>query len=146
MNIGVFMSMLGERLKNEREKLGLSQEQLGAIGGVKKLAQFRYESGETFPNAQYLTEVSKVGIDVNYVLFGTRANNALTDEEQQLLAAFRAAPPVMRQFMLQGANVTAPTMKVRGKGNKQHNSDSVGIMEIVGDNNIQVAGKSKKSK
>ena len=29
--------MLGERLKEERERLELSQEQLGAIGGVKKL-------------------------------------------------------------------------------------------------------------
>lgn len=116
------MSILGERLKNEREKLGLSQEQLGAIGGVKKLAQFRYESGETFPNAQYLTEVSKVGIDVNYVLFGTRANNALTDEEQQLLAAFRAAPPMMRQFMLGGAgNLGKNKITIHGNVGQQNN-------------------------
>lgn len=115
------MSTLGERLKNEREKLGLSQEQLGAIGGVKKLAQFRYESGETFPNAQYLTEVSKVGIDVNYILFGTRANNALTDEEQQLLAAFRAAPPVMRQFMLGGAgNLGENKITIHGNVGQQN--------------------------
>jgi len=137
---------IGERLREERERIDLNQEQLGAIGGVKKLAQFNYENNKRAPDTDYLVQIAKIGIDVNYVLFGTRANNALTDEEQQLLAAFRAAPPAMRQFMLQGANVTAPTMKVRGKGNKQHNSDSVGIMEIVGDNNIQVAGKSKKSK
>ena len=89
---------IGQRLKEERERIGLSQEQLGIIGGVKKLAQFRYENGETYPNAQYLAEVVKIGIDVNYVLFGTRANNALTAEEEQLLATFRAAPPAVRQF------------------------------------------------
>lgn len=137
---------IGERLREERERIGLTQPALGAVGGVQKQAQLKYESGARCPSADYLIQIAKIGIDVNYVLFGTRANNALTDEEQQLLAAFRAAPPMMRQFMLQGANVTAPTMKVRGKGNKQHNSDSVGIMEIVGDDNIQVAGKSKKSK
>ena len=30
------MSSVGERLKNERERLGLIQEQLGAVGGVTK--------------------------------------------------------------------------------------------------------------
>ena len=37
---------LFERLKEERERMGLSQEKFGAIGGVKKLAQINYEKGE----------------------------------------------------------------------------------------------------
>ena len=93
---------IGERLRNERERLGLTQEQLGSIGGITKLSQFNYENDKRSPSADYLTEIAKVGIDINYVLFGTRANNALTAVEQQLLATFRAAPPMMRQFMLGG--------------------------------------------
>jgi len=132
---------IGQRLKEERERIGLSQEQLGIVGGVKKLAQFRYENGDTYPNAQYLTEVVKIGIDVNYVLFGVRSNAELTSEEQQLLETFRAAPPVMRQFMLGGAGAG---MKIEGKGNKQHKHDTAGTMEIKGDNNVQISGRSRK--
>lgn len=134
---------IGQRLKEERERIGLSQEQLGIIGGVKKLAQFRYENGETYPNAQYLAEVVKIGIDVNYVLFGTRANNALTAEEEQLLATFRAAPPAVRQFML-GGIASSAGMKIEGNHNQQHNHTDADNMEIKGDNNVQIAGKSRK--
>ena len=135
---------IGQRLKEERERIGLSQEQLGIIGGVKKLAQFRYENGETYPNAQYLAEVVKIGIDVNYVLFGTRANNALTAEEEQLLATFRAAPPALRQFMLGGISSSAG-MKIEGNYNQQHNHTAADKMEIKGDNNVQIAGRARKN-
>lgn len=134
---------IGQRLKEERERIGLSQEQLGIIGGVKKLAQFRYENGETYPNAQYLAEVVKIGIDVNYVLFGTRANNALTAEEEQLLATFRAAPPAVRQFML-GGIASSAGMKIEGNHNQQHNHTDADNMEIKGDNNVQISGRSRK--
>lgn len=134
---------IGQRLKEERERIGLSQEQLGIIGGVKKLAQFRYENGETYPNAQYLAEVVKIGIDVNYVLFGTRANNALTAEEEQLLATFRAAPPAVRQFML-GGIASSAGMKIEGNHNQQHNHTDADNMEIKGDNNVQIAGRVRK--
>lgn len=135
---------IGQRLKEERERIGLSQEQLGIIGGVKKLAQFRYENGETYPNAQYLAEVVKIGIDVNYVLFGTRANNALTAEEEQLLATFRAAPPAVRQFML-GGIASSAGMKIEGNHNQQHNHTAADKMEIKGDNNVQIAGRARKN-
>ena len=134
---------IGQRLKEERERIGLSQEQLGIVGGVKKLAQFRYENGDTYPNAQYLTEVVKIGIDVNYVLFGVRSNAELTSEEQQLLETFRAAPPAVRQFML-GGIASSAGMKIEGNHNQQHNYTDADNMEIKGDNNVQIAGRARK--
>jgi len=134
---------IGQRLKEERERIGLSQEQLGIVGGVKKLAQFRYENGDTYPNAQYLTEVVKIGIDVNYVLFGVRSNAELTSEEQQLLETFRAAPPAVRQFML-GGIASSTGMKIEGNHNQQHNHTAADKMEIKGDNNVQIAGRARK--
>ena len=134
---------IGQRLKEERERIGLSQEQLGIVGGVKKLAQFRYENGDTYPNAQYLTEVVKIGIDVNYVLFGVRSNAELTSEEQQLLETFRAAPPAVRQFML-GGIASSAGMKIEGNHNQQHNHTDADKMEIKGDNNVQISGRSRK--
>ena len=116
---------------------------MGIVGGVKKLAQFRYENGDTYPNAQYLTEVVKIGIDVNYVLFGVRSNAELTSEEQQLLETFRAAPPAVRQFML-GGIASSAGMKIEGNHNQQHNYTDADNMEIKGDNNVQISGRARK--
>lgn len=116
---------IGERLREERERIDLNQEQLGAIGGVKKLAQFNYENNKRAPDTDYLVQIAKIGIDVNYVLFGTRANNALTDEEQQLLAAFRTAPPAIRQFMLGGAgNLGENKITIHGNVGQQNNFET----------------------
>lgn len=70
------LNTLGVRLKEERQRLGLSQRELAALGGVKRLSQGHYESGFRFPAADYLFRLSKVGIEVLYVLTGARANSA----------------------------------------------------------------------
>ncbi len=95
------------------------------------------------PDTDYLVQLAKVGIDVSYVLFGTRANNALTAEEEQLLATFRAAPPAVRQFML-GGIASSAGMKIEGNHNQQHNHTAADKMEIKGDNNVQISGRARK--
>lgn len=62
----------GNRLREERKRLGLTLEELGAAGGVKQNAQGQYERGERSPTAEYLTLVMQAGIDVMYVLSGLR--------------------------------------------------------------------------
>lgn len=87
------MTSMGERPKEERERLELNQTQMGAVGGVKKLAQIDYEKGLRFPSADYLVALVGAGVDVMYVLTGERlANLALSADEQQLLAMYEAAP------------------------------------------------------
>ena len=134
---------IGPRLKEERERIGLTQAALGAVGGIQKQAQLKYESGVRTPSAEYLIEISKIGIDVNYVLFGVRSNAELTSEEQQLLETFRTAPPAVRQFML-GGIASSAGMKIEGNHNQQHNHTNADNMEIKGDNNVQIARKSRK--
>lgn len=97
----------GERLKEERERLGLSQPVLGSIGGVTKLSQLKYETGSVFPKANYLIEIAKVGVDVAYLLFGERAHTTINDEELLLLQKFRNADPAVRKFMLYGGEATS---------------------------------------
>jgi transcriptional regulator with XRE-family HTH domain len=60
----------GHRLRLERERLSLTQAELGARGGVKKLAQHLYESDARVPSAQYLVGLRDAGVDVTFVLFG----------------------------------------------------------------------------
>ncbi|PFH10979.1 hypothetical protein BCF11_3417 [Collimonas sp. PA-H2] len=79
----------GERLKEERTRLGLTQEALGAVGGVKKLSQFTYEQDQRFPDAGYLIALAAIGVDVQYVMLGKPSVQTLTDEENELLSGFR---------------------------------------------------------
>ncbi|WP_027705048.1 XRE family transcriptional regulator [Zymobacter palmae] len=61
---------LGERLKSERMRLGLSQTALGAACGVKKTTQINYEKDLTSPSAAYLTAAKGLGVDIWYVIEG----------------------------------------------------------------------------
>ena len=60
------------RLREERERLGLNQEALAEAGGVKKLAQHKYEKGENSPTVAYLQAIASAGVDVVYALTGVR--------------------------------------------------------------------------
>lgn len=64
------MHIIGERLKKERLRLKISQENLGKIGGVSKRSQINYEQGISLPDASYLALVSEVGVDILFVVTG----------------------------------------------------------------------------
>lgn len=76
------MSTIGARLREERERLGLSQTAFGEIGGVGKLAQIKYEKGERSPDTSYLAAIADRGADVLYIVSGERQ----TPEERERLA------------------------------------------------------------
>ncbi|RGP55989.1 helix-turn-helix domain-containing protein [Pseudomonas abyssi] len=86
------MDSIGDRIREERDRLGFNQTAFGAIGGVRKQAQLKYEKGERFPGADYLAAIAKVGADVQYIVAGQRASSALAADEQEFLGLFRAAP------------------------------------------------------
>lgn len=60
------------RLREERERLGLSQEAFSALANAAKRAQIYYEKGERRPDADYLTAIAEAGADVLYILTGRR--------------------------------------------------------------------------
>ncbi|WP_119334969.1 helix-turn-helix domain-containing protein [Hydrogenophilus thermoluteolus] len=72
---------IGSRLRDERLRLGLSQEDFARIAGVQRRAQIRYEQDEREPSARYLEAIASVGADVTYILTGRRERPAseLTD-------------------------------------------------------------------
>lgn len=89
------MSVIGDRLREERESLRMSQAAFGEIGGVKANAQGKYESGERFPGADYLAAVAAAGVDVLYVLTGTRTPlpvAGLSPLEEKVLVNYRCLP------------------------------------------------------
>lgn len=97
------MSTIGERLREEREHLGFSQTAFGAIGGVQKQAQLKYEKGERFPGADYLAAIAKAGADVQFIVTGERSGvGSLTGDEVELVTRFRKAPLAVKASALAG--------------------------------------------
>lgn len=76
------MESIGERLKIERKRVGLSQEAMAKSAGVHRQTQVNYERGDRRPPVDYLDAAAKVGIDTEFVITGLRA-----DEERVSLQA-----------------------------------------------------------
>lgn len=75
MKFNKFLIQMGEfpsRLRDERKRLGLSQEALAELGGVKLNAQSNYENGKRAPDSDYLSRVAAHGVDVPFLFTGQR--------------------------------------------------------------------------
>jgi len=80
----------GARLREERERLNVTQEFMANAGGVKILAHQNYEKGKRSPDAEYLSRVSALGVDVLYVLTGIHSSetprlSSMKDGIQQVI-------------------------------------------------------------
>lgn len=77
-----FAPGFGARLRAERKRLGLSQEQLAAAAGIKRLAQSQYESESREPRISYLAAIGGAGVDIFYLLFGKSVDTSLMTSDQ----------------------------------------------------------------
>lgn len=143
---------IGARLREERERLGYSQEAFGAVGGVLKRAQIHYEKAERNPDAAYLAAIAAIGADVLYVLTGQYAGGvkpapALTSEEAAMLEYFRAAPSAVRRAaigaLLGAANPTPVGVRI---GNMTQRADQPGAVQVgyAGGSVTTVVGADRK--
>lgn len=71
----------GERLKAERRRLGLTQEQFAEKVGVQRLAQSQYESELREPRLSYLAEVGQLGANLDYLLYEHPHREGLLSED-----------------------------------------------------------------
>jgi len=109
---GVVLLNIGERLREERARLGLNQGDFAAVAKVSKTTQFNYEKGERSPDAAYLEAVAAAGVDVLYVLTGNRSGlseNRLADDESMLLNQYRAMEDSDRATFRRMASALAET-------------------------------------
>ncbi|NTY35655.1 helix-turn-helix domain-containing protein [Burkholderia diffusa] len=80
---------IGARLKEERMRIGLSQAEIAALGGLSNKTQLGYESDVRSPDANYLAALAKVGVDVQYVITGERAaQSALPQDVVDVVDSF----------------------------------------------------------
>ena len=67
------MSNFFERLIVERKRLGLNQEAFAALAGISKFTQLNYEKGTRKPDSDYLAALGEQGVDIPFLLTGTRS-------------------------------------------------------------------------
>lgn len=95
---------IGARLKAERVRLGLSQPELAAIGGVSKNTQVAYEKDASHPDAAYLAATAKAGIDFIYVVTGRRLeelSHDLPSTDMEVLSYWRKLSETDRTIFIQ---------------------------------------------
>lgn len=83
---------VGERLREERERLGKNQTDFGVSAGVSRGTQKAYELESSSPDIRYLSGLQALGVDVHYVLTGSRFDtdvNTMSDVEVTVLGHMR---------------------------------------------------------
>lgn len=86
------MLKIGERLREERVRLGYNQADFAGFAGVAKTSQFNYEKAKRSPDALHLAAIAEKGVDVLYVVKGdrmTQSTDSLSAEETELLKRYR---------------------------------------------------------
>lgn len=84
---------IGQRLKEERERIGLSQAHFAGIGDLTKQAQINYEQGKRSPDSAYLAALARhTNIDILFVITGNRSisNESMNKQEVELVEAYRS--------------------------------------------------------
>ncbi|MCW8199279.1 XRE family transcriptional regulator [Verminephrobacter aporrectodeae subsp. tuberculatae] len=92
---------LGIRLREVRKGLGKNQDEMAASCGVSREMWGKYERGIAMPGGEVLAKISLGGADVTYILTGQPAAGALSQDEAQLVTAFRASSPARQACMLE---------------------------------------------
>ncbi|MCB1622292.1 MAG: helix-turn-helix transcriptional regulator [Thiothrix sp.] len=72
---------IGQRLKEERLKTGLSQERFASIAGTTKKSQIDYETDKTQPKAGYFEAIhnASLGVDILYILTNSSDHHSKVD-------------------------------------------------------------------
>jgi len=86
---------VGIRLREERDRLGLSQADFGALMGVSRGTQKNYEleAAVSAPDLKYVCALELHGVDALYVLTGKRSlGEGLSAVESQVISQFRSIP------------------------------------------------------
>lgn len=98
---------IGSRLRHERKRIQLSQDQISEVCCISRRSYIHYENGTRLPDSIFLAELSKHGGDIQYIVTGIRSSNfdVINPQEDNLLHCFRSCSAQAREIILQSANL-----------------------------------------
>lgn len=102
-------SLVGIRLREERQRLGIRQSDAALLAGVSREMWGKYERGSV-PSSTVLLALMGHGFDVNWVLGGTRVladESTLNEPEQRLIEDFRSTDDEGRAAIQRTARLEA---------------------------------------
>jgi len=70
MNDQDLASSVGERMRIERMRLGVTQAELATKLGIRQQTIVQYEKGTTSPTLQFLYKLQTCGFNLQYLLYG----------------------------------------------------------------------------
>lgn len=106
-----FCDLFGDRIKSERLRLNFQQLAFAEACEVSRGALLKWEKNEASPNAHALALMSKLGVDVLYVVTGQHAVVSevnLAPAERVLLQAWRDSGVKGRALLTAAADVLRP--------------------------------------
>jgi transcriptional regulator with XRE-family HTH domain len=103
-----------QRIKSERERLGLTQTALADAIGSTKRSVINWEGGAASPPAEAVANMANAGADVLYILTGQRSKpvaevELLPEGERIMLDNFRHAPAAVQAGVKQTLGAFAPS-------------------------------------
>lgn len=91
----------GERIRQERSRLNLSQKDFAALFGKKNMAVMRYEKGERVMGQDDLEALHSAGVDIWYLLTGEHGHtDLLSDDAKTLLKLWDQVDPEQKETLL----------------------------------------------
>lgn len=94
--------MFGQRLKEERKRVGITQPQLAEFVGAAKRTVIDWEKDKSSPTAVQLMAMIDKGLDTNYLLTGQRSQSEkMATDEAFLLDSFRKLSEQKKKMALQ---------------------------------------------
>lgn len=113
------MSTIGQRLTEERKRLGFNQPDFGELGGVKKGTMINWEKDTTSPTGNFLAAIAKIGADINYIITGIRTEKNLDPRETALIDNYRNSSEKDKKVIESVAFTTAKPEEIMEKGVKK---------------------------
>ncbi|MDW5417461.1 helix-turn-helix domain-containing protein [Iodobacter sp. CM08] len=135
------MNLVSARLREERKRLGLSQEVAAKALGVSVGSLYTYEKSRANPPVSVLLPFSDLGADVQYIVTGVRSSANLPDTEQKLISAFRAAPEPVQAGILAMLQVVPAADEATSEKTQDVNPKFMGKVGQVIEGNVKVKGK-----
>lgn len=88
----MILQLFSERLKEAREQIPLTQDEMVLKTGIPKRSYCAYEAGDMAPSAKLLAALAVMGMDIGYLLTGSRSAAVaptLSRDEAGMLDSYR---------------------------------------------------------
>lgn len=83
----------GERIKSQREYLGITRDEFANMLNIKYPTLAKYETSERQPDFHTLTKISKIlHVSIDFLLGNEQSTNSLSTEDEEFIREMKKMP------------------------------------------------------